>query len=333
MKIRNLTKIGAASAALALLLTGCSGGGDDDGGGGGSASSSTAVLYSSGTEEAHENLANAARALDPSVRVDVVTGSSGPLFERIKAESATADVFWAGGGEQWVEVAEPYRTTEADAILEEAQDPEDRWTSTNQHVVAFMANVDQIDDGTAPTTWKELTDPKWAGKIIVADPSASTTALTALYGAYKVLGEDDFKKLAANLEVTDTTTNMYPAVAQGEYAVALAYEFNIYPYIEGGQPGIEMIYPEDGTFTDFASILLVKDAPHAEEGKRVIDTLLSKEVQEQNLVEAFLRPVRTDIDPSEFVDFKTLDELNVIDIHGEDDKQGKEGFLALWNTL
>lgn len=335
MKLTRLGKVGAAGAALALILTGCAGGADsagDSGDSGGDAGAAgSAVLYTSTNETTNDVLVNAARDLDPSLKIDVVTGSSGPLHERIKTEAATADAFWGGNGANYVDVAEPFRAAEADKIIEAAQDPENRWTPTNQHVVALMVNVDQLDSGKAPTSWEDLTGPAYAGKIIVADPTASTTALTALYGAYKVLGEADFAKLAANLQVTESSSNVYPAVAQGEYAVAIAYESNIYPYIAGGQPGIEMIYPSDGTFAEYDAIILVDDAPNPEGGKRVIDTLLSKEVQEEMLVESFRRPVRTDIDVAEFVDFKPLDELDIVDIHTTEDNFDE--FLAYWATL
>ncbi|WP_344683953.1 extracellular solute-binding protein, partial [Actinocorallia glomerata] len=161
----------------------------------------------------------------------------------------------------------------------------------------------------------------------------STTALTALYGAYKVLGEDTFLDLAENLDVTENSGNIYPAVAQGEYAVSIGYESNIYPYVAGGQAGVEMVYPEDGTFVEHDSMMLVKDGPNPEAGQRLIDVVLARETQEQNLLESFRRPVRDDIDPSELVDFERLEDLTIVDIHGEEDEAGRDDFLDLWENL
>lgn len=335
MNARKYGKLGAIGAGLtiaALALTGCSGG---DGGGEGS---STAVMYSSNNETTIGVVTEAAKNHDPAVKVDVVTGSSGPLLERLVAEadSPAADVFYGAPAatlQDFTDVIEPYRSSEADALPEDLLDAEDRWTPTNAHVVAFMANTDQIDDGTAPTTWEDLADPKWRGKIIAADPTQSTTALTAFYGAYKVLGEDKFKDLAANVEITENSSNVYPAVAQGEYAVTIGYESNIYPYIAGGQAGIEMVYPEDGTFVEHDSVILVKGGPDTEAGQALIDTILSKEAQEQNLEQSFRRPVRTDINVSDFVDFENLEDLNVVDIHEDADEQGRDDFIELWQGL
>lgn len=339
MHISRIIKIGAITTAAVLALAGCTSG--DSGGGADEGNNDrplSAVMYSSNNETVIGVVTDAAASLDPALDVDVVTGSSGPLLQRIEAEAAApaADVFYSAPAatlEPLTDLIEPYRSPEADAIAEDLLDPEDRWTPTNIHVVAFMVNTDQIDGGEAPTTWEELTDPAWKGKIISADPVQSTTALTALYGAYKVLGEEDFAKLVANLEITESSSNVYPAVAQGEFAVSIGYESNIYPYVAGGQAGIEMVYPEDGTFVEQDAVMIVKDGPNPEGAQALVDLILAKETQEENLAQSFRRPSRDDINITEFVDFTPLDELTVVDIQGEDDVQGRQDFLTLWATL
>lgn len=322
----------AVVGASALFLTACSGGGGDTGEAG------VVAMYTSNNETTVGVIVDAANDRETPLKVEAVSGSSGPLLQRIRAEAdnPAADIFYsapAAALAEYEEFIEPYRSPEADDLPEELLDPEDRWVPTNTHVVALMVNTQQIDDGVAPRTWKELSAPSWQGKIIVADPTQSTTALTALYGAYKVLSEDDFAQLVSNLEVTENSSNVYPAVAQGEFAVSIAYESNIYPYIAGGQEGVEMIYPEDGTFVEHDAAMIVKDGPNPQEAQALIDTILAKETQEENLTQSFRRPVRTDIDPSDFVDFLPLDELNIVDIHGAEDEQGRDAFLELFKGM
>lgn len=332
MKFSRFAQAGASVAAAALLLTGCSAGAS----GGGAESS--AVMYSSANETTLGVVTEATGALSPALKVDVVTGSSGPLLERIKSESAksAADVFYGAPKstlEKYADFVEPYRSPEAAAIPAELVDSKNRWVATNTHVVAFMVNTNQLDGGAAPRTWADLAKPGLAGKVVVADPEQSTTALAALYGAYKVLGKDGFAKLAKNLKVTESSGNVYPAVAQGEYAVSIGYESNIYPYIAGEQAGIEMVYPEDGTSIEYDSIIIVKGAPHPDAARKLVDTILSKKTQEESLEQSFRRPSRSDIDPSQFIEFKKLEDLKVVDIHGEKDEQGRKDFLALWKSL
>ncbi len=336
MPTRRIIKIGAIASAAALILAGCSGDPAGEGGEGGGPLS--AVMYSSNNETTIGVVTDAAAEHDPALQVDAVAGSSGPLLQRIESEASApaADVFYSAPGssfEAYAELIEPYRSPEADAIPDELIDADERWTATNTHVVALMVNTDQIDGGEAPTTWKELTDPEWKGKIISADPAQSSTALTALYGAYKMLGEEEFAKLAANLDITESSGNVYPAVAQGEYAVSIGYESNIYPYIAGGQAGVEMVYPEDGTFVEHDAVFIVKDGPNPDGAKALVDVILAKETQEQNLAQSFRRPSRDDIDVTEFVEFKALDDLEIVDIHAEEDAQGRQDFLTYWASL
>lgn len=66
--------------------------------------------------------------------------------------------------------------------------------------------------------------------------------------------EEDFAKLAENLVTNESSSVLFPAIAQGEYAVALGYKASIVPFIKGEQPGIEMVYPEDGTFASYEAV-------------------------------------------------------------------------------
>lgn len=336
MKLSRLTRLGAVAAVAALALTGC--GGSSSGGGETGGGESTAVMYSSNNETTIGVVVDQAAKADPKLKVEVVTGSSGPLLERIKAEAGknSADVFYGAPAatlEEYADLVEPYDSPEAKEIPEDLVDPEHRWTATNVHVVAFMVNTDQIDNKTAPKTWSELTDPKWKGKLIVADPEQSTTALTALYGAYKVLGADNFKKLAANLEVSASSGNVYPAVANGEYAVSIGYESNIYPYVAGGQAGVEIVYPSDGTFVEEDSVIIIKDPAHPDAAKQLIDTILSKQTQEELLAQSYRRPSRSDIDVSQFVEFPKLEDLKIVDIHADADTKGRTDFLKFWKSV
>lgn len=331
MNKSTILKVGATAAAAMLLLSSCSGGDSAEGGG-------TAVLYSANNENANQVVVDQAAALDPSIKVDVVTGGSVPLLERAATEGGEkSDVYFSTTRNVLAEhkdLFESYESPEAAEIPEELIDEDHQWTVANQHIVTFMVNTDQMPDGVdAPQTWQDLTDPAWEGKIYVADPLASSMGDTVLYGAYKLLGEEDFAKLAANLVTNESSSVLFPAVAQGEYAVALGYESSVSPFIEGGQPGIEMVYPEDGTFTSYEAIGLFANRANPEEGKRLYDNMLSAETQIELLKAAYRRPVRTDIDPSEYVNIPKLEDINIFPTDDIDEPGVREEFQEYWSSL
>lgn len=226
-----------------------------------------------------------------------------------------------------------YDSPEAKNIPEQYRHEGEHYTVVNILVTALMVNTSVVDGGEAPKTWKDLTGPEWKGKIITADPADSTTAFTALYGAHKVLGDADFKKLVDNLVVTDNSATTYTSVAQGEYAATLGYESNVYPFIEGGQPGIELVYPEDGTFIMEDAAAIVEKASDPENAKRFFDAILTKESQEQMLEVSYRRPVREDIDVSKIVDLPNTSDLNIVPIDESAEEAETTAFLELWDSL
>ena len=122
------------------------------------------------------------------------------------------------------------------------------------------------------------------------------------------------------------------AVAQGEYAIGLTFESNGYAYVAGGQKEIDLLYPEDGTFTSPESLVLIKNAPAGEAAKKVYDLLLSKEAQIALLEAAFRRPSRTDIDVPKYVKLPNISAIKVAPIDEAEAAKQRTAFLAEWTA-
>lgn len=331
MKLNSVIKFGVAVTTGALLLAGCSSAGEGD-------AAETVVMYTTNNENAVGAVVDAAAGQDPALKVDVVNGAVVSLMQRIEAEDGrnSADLFYSATPTMlrpFEKLYEPYDSPEAAALPKELVDPEHRWTVQNSHVVAVMVNTDQLGDLSMPKTWADLADPKWEGKILSGSPAESGTADTALFGAAQVLSPAQLEQLIKNLDVTADTATLYPAVAQGEYAVTLGYEANIYPYIEGGAEGIELLYPEDGTFVTHEAIAIMKKASNPDAAKRLADTILSKDTQIELLKKSFRRPARSDIDASEHLDIPKIADIKVVEVDREALADEHEKFLKLWADL
>lgn len=332
MKYSHLAKAGAAATAATLLLTSCSGGGDEGGGG------NTAVMYTTNNETAVGVVTDAAAQQDPPLGVEAVTGAVVPLMQRIESEGGenSADLFYSATPEMlepFSDLFEPYESPEAAALPDELVQPDNLWTVQNTHVVALMVNDDQLGGEDVPDTWEDLADPKWEGQILSGSPTESGTADAALFGAAQVLEDAQLEQLINNLVVTSDTSTLAPQVAQGEYPITLGYESNILPYIEGGQAGIHLIYPEDGTFVSHEAIAVMKQAGDPDAAKRLADTILSEETQIELLQNSYRRPARTDIDPSEYVDIPRIEDINIVEVDRSALETEHEEFIALWNSL
>ena len=295
---------------------------------------SQVVLYSTLNQQSMQTATDVARKSLPGVKINAITGGSLPLLKRMEIEAAKpqADLFWTSSAnvmEGFKQLFEAYDSPEAAAIPATLQGPGKLWIAANTHVVVAMLNTKRLD-GAAPSSWADLTDPKYKGKIIIADPGNSSTAFTALWGAEQVLGAEGLKKLAANTTVSSSASNVVRSVGQGEYAIGITFESTAYPYVAGGQREIKLMYPKDGTFVVQDNMALVKGAPNIAAAKRMYDLLLSKPMQIALLENAFRRPSRSDIDVTKYADMPPIAGIKVVPTDEAKAAAGREAFLARW---
>lgn len=294
------------------------------------------VLYTSLNAQSVETATDITRKALPKVKVNAVTGGSVPLLKRMEAEAAKpqGDVFWTSSANlmaNYPHLFEPYKSPEAAAIPASLHEPRGLWVAANIHIVVAMLNTKRLD-GPAPQSWADLTDPRYKGKIIIADPGNSSTAFTALWGIEQVLGSEGLKKLAANTTVSSAASNVVRSVGQGEYAVGITFESTAYPYVAGGQKEIKILYPSDGTFSVPDNMALFKNPANPATAKKMYDLLLSKETQTALLENAFRRPSRTDIDVSKHVDMPALSSIKIVPSDENKAAAGRDAFMARWQS-
>ncbi len=298
----------------------------------------TVVLYTSNNAQAVDAVLGVAKDKQAKLKISTITGGSGQLLRRIEAEAAKpqADLFWSSSANTlgaFKPLFEPYASPEAAAIPAALRQPENLWTASNVHLVVAMVNKNQLGGKPAPKTWKELLDPAFKGKIIIADPANSSTAYTILWGVEKLLGPDGLKALAANLTVSSAASTVLRSVGQGEYPIGLTFESNAYAYVAGGQREISLVYPSEGTFSTPEFQVLIKGAPGGATAKAAYDLMLSKEAQIALLENAFRRPSRSDIDVSKHVELPAMDSVKVFGIDEDEAAAKRDEFLKRWQSF
>lgn len=295
------------------------------------------VLYTSNPVPAYEAVQAAVKgALDTDL--GVITGGSGVLLRRIEAEQGNVqgDVFWSSSANTlgaFEALFEAYASPELAAIPEALRYPGDLFQPTNIHLVTIMVNTDLLDGATAPTSWAELADPVWKGRVIMPDPANSSTGYTIAWGLSKLLDEQTYKAVVANVVTSGSSSAVPKGVAMGEYAVGLTFETNSYAYIDGGQTELSLAYPSEGTFQTVEFSGLIKGAPAGETAQKTIDTLLSQDAQIALLKAAFRRPSRADITVSEHVGLPELSAVAVFPVDEAEAAASRDAFLAAWAEL
>jgi iron(III) transport system substrate-binding protein len=269
----------------------------------GGAAAAEVVLYSSNPSELLDLVGKGFQA-KTGIKVSVVRMGTGEAMKRIAAEKnkPLADVFWSGDVavlENAKENFQPYRSPEAKGLPAGYVEKEGRWTASNAHVMIIMTNKSQVKDQEMPKTWKDLFNPKWKGKIVMANPEKSGSAYAQVYGIYKLYGWDGLKQLINNAKVLDSSSLIYKGVAAGEYPLGITMEYAAHRYIVGGDKNVGIIYPADGAFVAPEAAGIVKNCPHPEEAKKFVDYLISKPVVDEIFAKFSRRPARPDAGEAE----------------------------------
>jgi iron(III) transport system substrate-binding protein len=232
------------------------------------------------------------------VRVDAVydteeTKSTG-LANRLLAEKARpqADVFWSNEPVRTLvlksrDVLAPYRSPSAEGIPGALVDPEGYWTGFSARMRVIAYNTTLVTAEEAPQSVFELADPKWKGQVAMADPRFGSTsfhvaALYVLAGDEKM--DEFFRRLRANgVRVVDGNSVVRDLVARGEVTVGLTDTDDVNVAVEAGSP-VDMVLPDtDGLGVPVMPnmVSLIASAPRPDEGRQLIDYLLSPDVERQ----------------------------------------------------
>jgi len=294
------------------------------------------VLYTANPEQAIETVKDEARKV--KLPVSIITGGTGVLMRRLDAEKSKpqGDVFWSASAAtmgSYAHLFTPYTSPQLAAIPPQYHYADNLILPTNVHVVALMVNTDLLDGQPAPKRWADLADPKWKGKIVMADPNNSATSHTIAWGLHSTLDEATYKAIVANMTVTQSASSVRRGVAQGEYAVGLMFEAHAYSYVAGGQEEIKVVYPEEGTFVSPEYLGVVKDAPAGQSAQQLADLLLTRETQVELLQSAYRRPSRSDIKVSDYEDLPELADIKTVAIDEQEAARVRTQFLAEWDAL
>lgn len=274
---------------------------------------------------------------ETGIKAEVVQLGSGDVFRRVRAEAGApkADVIWSVTGSLLTENQDlivPYAPKDAAQIdARFASSPS--WTPYTAVIYVLMVNTKMVKDADIPTTWAQLSDPKWKGKVASARANNSGSAfqqMTTVLSAFGDKGWDTYATLAKNFVFTDSSGVVPRYVADGETPLGLTLEDNALEYVVGGAP-VKVAYIKDGTTASPDGVALVKGAPNAESGKKFIDWALSKKTQEALVAEAGRRSVRKDVEGPKGV--TPMSELTLVQLKSIEELGGTKAVLEKWRQV
>ena len=246
------------------------------------------------------------------IKVQYIEGGSGVVVQRIEKEQSNPQADVLVTLPPFIQKAvsdgllQPYTPKGADKIPAGSKDTAGNYFALVNNYANFIYDGATVPD--APASYAALLDEKFKNKIQYSTPGQAGDGTAVMLQVIHAFGGKDaafdyFKKLQTNNRGPSASTGKLTAlVNKGELWVANGdLQMNL-DQIKTN-PNVRIFFPAgpDGKRSTFALpyyVGLVKGAPHADNGKKLIDWLLSAPAQ-QTLPEVALGlPVRDDVKPT-----------------------------------
>lgn len=234
----------------------------------------------------------AEHGIDVRVQYDTEASKTTGLVNRIIAERdrPRADVFWNNEVAQTIvlkreNLLATYTSPNAEAMPENFKDIDGYWTGFAARGRVIVFNPEVVN--APPQSILDFTKPEWKGKLAIANPLFGTTAThaAALFAAWGEEAAHEFFMAMRENEVAILPGNatVRDLVAQGEYVAGLTDTDDANSGIEARME-IDWLFPDQGpnglgTLIIPNTVALIRGAPNPDGGKRLIDYLLTAEVE------------------------------------------------------
>src|SRR5437773_2742326 len=275
---------------------------------------------------------------------DTEEAKSTGVMNRLIAEknNPQADVYWANDpvrtqGLKQRGVSTPYVSPSAEGIPDQFKDPDHYWTGFSARARVLLVNAKST---IKPAGVMAYTDPSAKGRAAIANPLFGTTGsyIAALFTIWGDERARTFMNEMKNNGAKMTTSNGESAdfVAAGQVDFSLVDSDDAVNRKKQGKP-VEMIYPDQdpnglGVLILPNAVALIKGGLHPENGKRLIDYLLSKSTERKlAFADCAQIPLHSGVDTPPEV--RRIEALRAMGVHYVDPARRMEEiqpFLKAW---
>ncbi len=266
------------------------------------------------TQEAAERVRDAFKSKYPGVDVQLLRQTGQVLFQRLTQDLKSGvhqlDVF-ASTDEAHMPILKKQNAlasfvpADIDKIPAAYQhlDPDDAYQLGD---IALMLINYNPKKGPAPKRWGDLLDPKYKGQLTVGHPGFSGYVGNWVIAMNDKYGWDNyFKKFAANepkigRSVFDATTD----IVSGERTLGPGTDSLALDKRAHGS-SVAIAFPEDDTILVTAPVAVMKDAPHPNAARLLMNFYYSREYA-QVMAKTFNLPMRTDVPAADGIHFDRI---------------------------
>jgi len=245
----------------------------------------------------------------PGIKVNIVRATAQVIYQRLNqdilARTAVCDVFSSTDTAHFTHLKskgllETYRPENADKVLPvfKGMDKDDQFHATTAALIVIAYRTDQIKEADAPKSWTDLLDPRFRGKLAFGHPAYSGYVGSWVVALTKLYGWDYFEKLKANRpQIGRSINDVITTLDSGERAAGHAGDGPFRKKQGEGAP-YRTVFPSDGSVVIVAGSGVMKNAPHPNAGKLLMDFLLDIEPQQMRVDMDWGLPLRPEIKQS-----------------------------------
>jgi iron(III) transport system substrate-binding protein len=219
------------------------------------------------------------------------TKSTGVLNRLIaEKDNPQCDVFWSGDPVRTLVlkrrgITASYLSSRAAEIPAGFKDEDGHWIGFSARARVLLYNTNLIKPEEAPKSIYAFIDSKWIGQCAMANPLFGTTSFHAA-ALFSALGDSTaqefFAKLKANGVIIATSNgDVRKRVADGHVAFGLTDTDDANEAMKEDKP-VKMVFLDQdglGTLIMPNTVSLIKNSSNQENGKKLIDYLLTREVE------------------------------------------------------
>lgn len=231
-------------------------------------------------------------------RFDTEANKSVSLYEELvqEAKRPRCDVHWNNEILSTIRLQrqgllEPYASPSAAPYPASAKAPDASWHAFAARARVLIVNTKLVPDAERPRSLFDLTAPRWKGKVAMAKPQFGTTATQAAC-LFEVLGPEQAQQFYRDLKANDVqivpgNKQVAEGVGQGQFAVGMTDTDDALLEVEAGRP-VAIVFPDRegrpdnprlGTLFIPNTVAIVRGGPNPEGARRLVDYLLSPEVE------------------------------------------------------
>jgi len=174
----------------------------------------------------------------------------------------------------------PFKPKNFDKIPDVAKDPNGNYIAQRLNMMTHYLRTDKVAAADEPKSWDALTDAKYKGKLVMANPSFTSLMVSVVGMLSQSKGWGYFEKLRANdILIVQGNQQVSDMLKRGERLIAVgALDSYAADGRKAGHP-IKTIYPSDGVFVIPSPTSVIKGGPNPNAAKLFAEFMISDTVQ------------------------------------------------------